>query len=338
MENAEQQLRDFSRLLFEAMKVIVQEVKYGIEKIEMSEITKVNLGKVDGITARFTDCGNTSPTIYPAVFYEEYKIGASIENLAAKAVKALKAGRDNMPEFDLASINAENAPAHLYMVLLNKEMNEDLTAKCPYIEMEDLIAVPRWRVSQSDGETASFLVTHDIQTQLLHMTDEEVCSVARAATIDEGFIVKGMTEVMMEMMGQDVPEEFLAEMLSQEEQMYVVTNQSKMNGAVALLDKGTLEAVKEKIGEESFIVIPSSVHEVLVVPASKVTDPADFKEMCESVNATEVPKQDKLGDNIYRYDGKKLQICNSLEELQKQTATVGVSMTESAHIGRRIKL
>ncbi len=337
MEASEQQLRDFTRLLYEAMKVIVREVeKYGIEKIEMTEATKANLGKVDGITARFTDGGNTSPTIYPATYFETYQNGASIEELAERAVVTLKEGHDNMPSFDLASINAENAASHLYMVLLNKEMNAELVAKCPHIEMEDLIAVPRWRVSQSDGETASILVTHDIQSQMLHMTDEEVCSIAKAATIEEGFTVKGMSEVMMEMMVQDVPEEFLAEMFPAEEMMYIVSNEQKMNGAVALLDKETLESVKEKIGEETFFVIPSSVHEVIVIPASKVTDPADLKEMCESVNKTEVSKQDKLGDNIYRFDGKKLQICNSLEDLQKQRATVGVAMTGCAHIGRRM--
>lgn len=336
MEASEQQAREFARLLFEAMKLAAKAAKYGIEKLEMSEATKTNLGTVNGITARFKDGSNASPTIYPAAFYEEYKNGASIDELAEKAVQIMKAGHDNMPSFDTKSINPENAPGHLYMVLLNKEMNQDIATKCPHIEMEDLIAVPRWRVSESDGETASILVTHDIQTKMLHMTDEEVCSIAKAATIEEGFTVKGMTEVMMEMMGQDVPEEFLAEMLPAEEMMYVVSNQQKMNGATALLDKSTMEAVREKIGEESFFVIPSSVHEVLVVPASKVSDPADLKEMCESVNATEVAIQDKLGDNIYRYDGKKLQICNSLEELQKQTATVSAAITEAAHIGRRI--
>lgn len=337
MEIAEMEAREFAHLMFEAMKLVVKEVKkYGIENLEMNAVTKTNLGQVAGITARFTDGSNTAPTVYPSAFYEAYKSGASIEELAEKAVETLKAGHDNLPQFDPEAINAENAPDHLYMVLINKEMNAEIATKCPHFEMEDLIAVPRWRVSQSDGETASILVTHDIQTRMLHMTDEEVCSIAKAASIEEGFIVKGMNEVMMEMMGQDVPEEFLAEMFPAEEIMYVVTNEQKMNGAIALLDKATLESVKEKIGEETFFVIPSSVHEVLVIPASKVSDPADLKEMCESVNATEVSVQDKLGDNIYRYDGKKLLICNSIEDLQKQTANISAAITEGAHIGRRM--
>lgn len=328
MEIAEQEFRDFSTLLYKAMEKVASDV---IEHLEKTEATKSNLGKVEGITARFNDGGNVSPTIYPMAFYDEYKAGASIEELAKKAVAALEVGHGRTTSFDVSSICAENAQEHLYMVLLNKEMNQDIAAECPHIEMEDLIAVPRWRVSQSDGATASILVTHDIQHQLLHMTDEEVCSVAKAATIEEGFTIKGMTEVMLEMMG-DVPEEFIAEMLPPEEMMYVVTNEQKTNGAVALLDKNTMQTIQDKIGEETFFVIPSSVHEVLVVPASKVSDPADLKEMCESVNATEVAIQDKLGDNIYRYDGKKLQICNSLEQLQKQTMKEPIAQTHSAHI------
>lgn len=336
MMNEEQHIKDFSKLMFETMEAMITDLNYGIEKLEKAESTKANIGKVEGIIARFTDGGNASPTIYPASFYDDYKRGMSVELIATRAIDALKDGHKKTATFDLTSISPENASVHLYMVILNKELNKDLIAKCPYIEVEDLVAVPRWRVAQDNGEVASILVTHDIQKQLLHMTDEEVCEIARARTISEGFSVKGMTETMLELIGDDLPEEFLEEMLPAEEMMYVVVNESKINGATALLDKSTMKAVQEKIGEDNFFVIPSSIHEILIVPESKVSDPADLKSMCESVNATEVSIQDRLGDNIYRYDGKSLRICNSIEELQKQKMKEPINRTHSAQIRRGI--
>lgn len=302
----------------------------------MPQQPKTNVGTMEGFTARFIDGGNASPTVYPEPFYEDYCNGESIEMIAERVVETLVSGHNNMPDFDISSINAENAPEHLYLVLINKDMNQEIAAKCPHLELEDLIAVPRWRVSQGDGETASILVTHDVQTQLLHLTDEEICNIAKSATFEDGFTVRGMTEVMMELMGQDIPEDFIAEMLPAEEMMYVISNEQKLNGAVALLDRETLTSIQKKIDEDSFYIIPSSVHEVLAVPASKVSDPADLKEMCQSVNATEVAAQDILGDNIYRYDGRKLQICNSLEDLQRQLSNVGAVISDGSHISRRM--
>lgn len=217
----EQQIMEFTNLLLEAMKLAIKIANdREIEKFNLTNATMANVGNVQGITAQFTDGTNVSPTIYPSQYMEAYQNGTSIDELAQRAIQTLKDGHNAMPTFDVESINPENAQSQLYMVILNKEMNKEIAEKCPHIEIQDLIAVPRWRVSQGDGEQASILVTHDIQSRLLHMTDDEVCGIAKSNTLSEGFTVQGITEVMMQIMGGDMPEEFLADMLPEEEPIY----------------------------------------------------------------------------------------------------------------------
>ncbi len=308
--------------------------EYGVKEFNEVTATKPNIGKVDGLTATFEDNSNIRPTVYPSTYYEDYKNGKDISEISENILKGVKSAHDHTPDFSIDSVSRESAQDHLYIVLLNKEMNSELAEKCPSMDFQDLVAIPRWKVSDKDGQVASMAVTHDLQANLLHMTDEEILDMAKKNTIDAGFVLKGMSQVMREMISPDVPEEIVAEMVPADEMMYVLTNESKMNGATALLDKETLASVKDTIGEETYYVIPSSIHEVLIVPESKISDPADLKQMCKEVNATQVALDEQLGENIYRYDGKKLSICNSLEELKKQTLPQG--MKETADVTNKI--
>lgn len=62
-----------------------------------------------------------------------------------------------------------------------------------------------------------------------------------------------------------------------------------------------MDAICEKIGS-NFFILPSSLHEVLIVPASKNMDLSELEDMVREVNATQVAPPDKLSDSVYRYD------------------------------------
>ena len=127
------------------------------------------------------------------------------------------------------------------------------------------------------------------------------------------------------------------------ELMYVVTTKDMMDGAVVLGDQEMLsKVIPEKIGENRYFVIGSSVHEVLVLPESRVADPAELQEMCKSVNNDSgvMHTEDILSNNVYFYNGQKLQICNTIEEMQTQLEESMQNLTENvtktAHVGRGV--
>ena len=141
------------------------------------------------------------------------------------------------------------------------------------------------------------------------------------------------------MMAKDMPEEMIEEMMpliEGPEHLYVVSNESCFGGASALLSKETLMMAHEKIGED-FYIIPSSLHEILCVPKSTVSTPADLQAMCRDVNQSQVALGEQLGENIFYCDGKRLQICNTLEELQdiekRMSDNLSEGVCETVHSG-----
>lgn len=86
--------------------------------------------------------------------------------------------------------------------------------------------------------------------------------------------------------------------LQKELPMYVATNQNKTFGAGILLYDGFLDAVAGKLG--SFYILPSSVHELIIIPDT-FGDPSELKKMVGEINAAEVPEEEVLSDNIFHY-------------------------------------
>ena len=64
-----------------------------------------------------------------------------------------------------------------------------------------------------------------------------------------------------------------------------------------------IEYVRDSLGD--FYVLPSSVHEVLVVPKRADMDVKDLEHMVQEVNATQVAVEEQLSDHVYMYDAKE---------------------------------
>ena len=57
--------------------------------------------------------------------------------------------------------------------------------------------------------------------------------------------------------------------------------------------------------KEGFFIIPSSVHEVIMIPESWIEDPAELGFMVREVNEKAVPSDEILSDSVYHYDMEK---------------------------------
>ena len=88
---------------------------------------------------------------------------------------------------------------------------------------------------------------------------------------------------------------------------YVLTTSRGINGAACMLYSGVLEKFAEQRGKD-IIILPSSVHEVLLLEDTGDIDCKALTELVKCINATEVPMEDVLSENIYRYE----RICNRI--------------------------
>ena len=83
----------------------------------------------------------------------------------------------------------------------------------------------------------------------------------------------------------------------------VLTNTQGMHGAGALFYPDQLETIAQQMGTD-FFVLPSSVHEVLILPDDGSQDLDSLQFMVREINRTEVAPEDRLSDFVYHYDAQ----------------------------------
>lgn len=183
--------------------------------------------------------------------------------------------------------------------MVNAERNAERLETVPARRIADLAALYRVVVSEDETGTASYILSTE-QRLNAQISVEELDEAAMINTSKVGFTVQSMYEVMAEMMHID--ESTVEEMCEGGLGMFVLSNKRKINGASIILYNEQLAQLSEKLNDD-LLIMPSSIHEVLAVPASSM-NAIDLKQMVREVNDTEVSEQEILGYSVYRYNRK----------------------------------
>lgn len=269
----------------------------GDVRIESRKVVKEGIGSVDSITFVFED-GNLSPNVYVETLFDKYLEGdQSIKDIAMDAIDLAVQAHNSAYYFDISSFNRKNLRRHISLRLVNRENNQELLSSCAYIEFMDLVAIPKWNLKINKAP-ASVLITKEMQKNCLEITDEELLKIAMKSIKPTDYKLSEM----FEMLG----------IFSENERsgMYILTNKKRQYGSNAMMNDSILKAAYEQLGNVEFYIIPSSVHELIIMPYYDVDDPSMLKAICKDVNNTQLDKVDILGYNIYYYDGNELTICN----------------------------
>ena len=291
-------------------------VKAGLEEahpeccVMVHKVTKNNNLVLTGISIRSREV-NLAPTIYMDGYYNDYKNGRPMVEILAeieRAYNTYKAEKD----FDVSSITDFNlVQDKICYKLVNRDKNKEHLSDAPYLPFHDL-AVIFYVVVSEDRVGTGTVTVHDNLMEMWGNPDiKELYRIAKNNTQRR---YKGRVSNMMEIMGEiishsadnvdpDVVDAFF-EMDSVYEDnmmpMFVATNNKKVNGAGVILYDGLLTTFAEKIGGD-FYILPSSVHEVIFVPANGDMDARYLIQMVKEVNATEVSPDEVLSDNVYMY-------------------------------------
>ncbi len=135
---------------------------------------------------------------------------------------------------------------------------------------------------------------------------EQIQADAMMADKNRGVQLVDMTQIVESMIFGGTPKNLLNEKLDMEtveNPMFCLTNESKMNGASLLLQEDIRKQIGECLGSDYF-VIPSSVHEVLILPDNGIFQVPELNAMVKEVNETQVERQEQLSDKVQFCDGK----------------------------------
>lgn len=270
--------------------------EYSAAEITFKDIRKNNVQKT-GIMVTLPD-RIAVPVVYIDGLYDEYIQGKDMEDIFKEIAEEIERGYREAPAYN--GLNIKDYRNNVYMCLVNKRNNREMLSNIPHRTVNDLAVIYRINLPEINGNKASAVVTYDLMETLGYENTEQL---EKQAAIymkeNDPPVVKTMREMLYEI------EPELAEMLPEDEemQMYVITNSSKTNGAVSVLDKETMDRVAGLIGPE-IIILPSSIHEVIAVSGNDIKA-RDAAAMVKSINDTQVEPEERLSDNIYKYTKEK---------------------------------
>lgn len=284
---------------------------------------------LDALTLRF-EGQDIASTIYPEKMYEDYKNGISVSEIAdGVSVSVSMNKHPKMPE-----ITPENAEKCISFSLINMEKNKHLLEECPYKEIHDMAAIPRWHVS----DNTSFLVSNNL-ISLLRLTKEEILDIAQRNTESAEFICKGMDDVMKDVLSSEgMDDELIAEMFPMKEPpFHIITNPNFTDGSCAILSDSFMQKTAEQIGNDEIYLLPASRHEMIAVNPNVITDTAELKDLVMSVNRNPdvLRTEDFLSDSIYKYNANThlISVCDG-NGLFHDKPTVKDNMKQTANRGR----
>ncbi|RHB47645.1 hypothetical protein DW886_03560 [Enterocloster aldenensis] len=302
MNDREQFYKEFYSALEKGME------PSGGHLIEM-DIPKNN-GSVKGITIKFDNIA-LAPTVNPDIYYQDWKDGQLMSDIVSGIRSKLIKTVPGLSHFNVGCIKRDSAITHLHAAVVGYENNKEWLKDIPHERLADLAVFAKWKFDNADPDlVVASKITEPLLAQL-RLTKEEALKIAKANTARSARF-ESMDTVMKNMMVDDGMDKELAEMMFPDSStpLSVVTNESGIEGAAVIACPEVLKAVQKELGED-FYILPSSIHEVLVLPKSFSDDVEDLKQMVSSVNEAEVPPEDRLSDQVYEFDGHSLKIAGA---------------------------
>ena len=283
------------------MDYMPEEYKKG--RVSINKVNKIN-GSKDGLSI-YQENDKGAPTIYVDDMYEKFKhnddLEATLKEFADIYVKAV----EKMPPIPI-SLLEDGAKDKIYMVIINTESNKDILKDAPHREVNDTSVIYRIMVSDDEKGIGSALITNYIAEEM-GMNEEQLFKLA-AENTPKLFppVVKPMSQVIFGMltenggMPKDVAEQVVDGMKGENELMWIITNNKGVSGAVNMIFEKNLHELSKGMGDDLYI-LPSSIHEVIAVPAS-MGDPEELAEMVLQVNTDVVDVSERLSNQVYHYD------------------------------------
>lgn len=285
----------------------IEEVERRVkEKIEGNETMTVyihtavkNNGKErKGITVSEKGI-HISPTIYLEEYFQQFQEGKPIEKIVEKILQLYEEVKCSHPCEESLLQNYEELKGKFAYKLIHRGKNEKLLNDIPYVPWMDLAIVVFVLLEVSPYGTATVLVRKE-HLEIWGLTEAQLFDEAKKNTpILLPYQFCPMRKLLREICPYAVDEGE-----EEEESLYVLSNKLRSFGAASMLYDGILEKVGQKLGE-NYYILPSSIHEVIVVPESKSPVKQDLEEMVREINETQVEEEEVLSDRVYYFSRKE---------------------------------
>lgn len=321
-------MNEFKDYLAENVKDYLPQ-SYDDAKISFQEVIKNGDQHLTGMT--ITRPGETVvPTIYIDQAYEQYKEGRDIDEIVG-SIADIRIEHET--SIDAATITSQlmdydQIKANLQIRVCDTQDNAERLAGLVHTERSDFSATYHVLLQSNEEGQASVSVTPGLM-ESWGVSQEQLHQDALAADLTREPLFVNMGALMENMMyGTE-----LTNLLEHPDAgtgmdgmpMFCLTNGEKMNAAGLIMQDDMMAQISEIVGG-SYYVLPSSLHELLIVPESTDMSVKELSAMVHEVNETQVAPQDKLSDAVQHYDKES----GVLENAEKREARLEMEKADKS--------
>lgn len=265
--------------------------------IQLQKIRKNNGITLDGLTILQKGC-NISPTIYLNDYYKEYQAGTSLSHILLHIKEIYQTYRPNHSIDVTFFTDFENVRHRILFKLIHYQKNEELLKEIPHFRYLDFAVVFYCLLSTSAQGNATILI-RSTHLSYWNISADDLYSCALENTPAQ---LPADFEPLMPLLHKLMPLPFPADIMEEESEtpLYVLTNKAKLYGASCILYPNLLDSIADKLACDLYL-IPSSIHEFLILPALPETCIQDLNAMIHEVNSTQVEEEEILSDHAYFY-------------------------------------
>ncbi len=276
-------------------------------EVRLQEVRKNNGILLQGLVIMAEE-KNISPTIYLKPFWEAYNVGVPLAEIVRKILRIY---REDTPKesIDMSFFkDFDKVKNRICYRLINAARNESLLKKIPYVPFLDL-AICFYYAYEGETLGSGTILIYNTHVEMWKTCTAELMRCAQSNTPKLFAAECNSMEVVVRELLQEQKRQF-GEMLldeAQQEQflsdmpMQIVSNRQRINGAATILYPRFLEKLGAEL-DSDFYILPSSVHEVILLLDNNHESPDRLKSMIAEVNSTQVEPEDVLSDSLYYFD------------------------------------
>lgn len=267
--------------------------------ITINHVIKNNGCEMDGLVI-MEKGKDIAPTIYLDSFYELYTNGENIKNIIRQIEVIYEQNKNNVT-FDVNILkHFDTIKDKIVYKVVNYRSNEKLLEQVPHKRILDLAVVFYCLLDNEYGRSATTLIYNN-NLKNWNVTIDDVYKAALKNTPDLLHSKISSMAALFEKCGVNVDGEEVDLKDYVPSDMYVLTNESKLNGAACILYENVLYDFAQKLGADLYI-LPSSVHEVILLPKLSMFEKDELVNMVKEVNTEGVAADEVLSDHVYEYN------------------------------------
>jgi hypothetical protein len=292
---------DYSNFL----KTITERIRERVSDeytVETHAMRKNNGVMLDSLMIRRPD-DMVCPNIYLNDIYRWYLDGASMDQLTDRILDTYHNAAAAMQIRAEELITPEIIRRQVVRRMINYEKNRDLLANVPHRRFLDLALIYYVMVHNDRMGEGAIMVRNDfldLYSMDASEIEEEACQNTRSLLPADFLRISDLLREFGEKCGAHSYSDITLEEESVESPLYVLTNRSRQFGACYMADTEVLSGIAGRL-ESDVYILPSSVHECMIVPAEQWEDTSALSEMVREINRTQVSEEEYLSNTIYRF-------------------------------------